>query len=226
MVEKCLLSNNFCLYFITTLHVIKTVFFLFFFLQFVCKNKKNLWKLTCRDFSNNIWWHIWSSVLDMFTSCRLTLQEVKTNVGRKWFNTFAEKLHVWVSIFVNLHSLLGLQYALWKRPTFYFENLFCFIVNQKLRVRRLLRPFFLLQNSSLMKKTLKCIKRTLPEIARYMIRLRCHASVFTKHNYRIMKKYSFIVCDKESEVWGYWMIRNICISHSWKTILDVILLLK
>ncbi|XP_058382178.1 two pore channel protein 2 isoform X3 [Diceros bicornis minor] len=48
-----------------------------------------------------------------------------------------------------------------------------------LRIRRLLRPFFLMQNSSMMKKTLKCVRRSLPEMASVLLLLALHLCVFT-----------------------------------------------
>ncbi|XP_059875437.1 two pore channel protein 2 [Delphinus delphis] len=53
------------------------------------------------------------------------------------------------------------------------------ICQEPVRVRRLLRPFFLMQNSSMMKKTLKCIRWSLPEMASVGLLLTTHLCLFT-----------------------------------------------
>ncbi|XP_078289912.1 two pore channel protein 2 isoform X3 [Panthera onca] len=53
------------------------------------------------------------------------------------------------------------------------------LCQEPLRIRRLFRPFFLMQNSSMMKKTLKCIRSSLPEMASVVLLLALHLCVFT-----------------------------------------------
>ncbi|KAL5011055.1 hypothetical protein ScPMuIL_013360 [Solemya velum] len=50
---------------------------------------------------------------------------------------------------------------------------------QHVRIRRMLRPFFLLHNSSLMKKTVNCLRRTVMEIISVLMLLALHLYVFT-----------------------------------------------
>ncbi|XP_046568015.1 LOW QUALITY PROTEIN: two pore channel protein 2-like [Haliotis rubra] len=51
--------------------------------------------------------------------------------------------------------------------------------HEYIRFRRILRPFFLLQNSTIMKKTVNCLRRTLPEVASVLALLGLHIYLFT-----------------------------------------------
>ncbi|XP_029438297.1 two pore calcium channel protein 2 isoform X2 [Rhinatrema bivittatum] len=73
----------------------------------------------------------------------------------------------------------------------------CFFCEERVRIRRLLRPFFLLQNSSLMKKTLKCIKRTLPELASVLLLLAVHLCLFTMFGMLLFARAKDAQVDKE-----------------------------
>ncbi|GAB1607575.1 two pore calcium channel protein 2-like [Argonauta hians] len=47
------------------------------------------------------------------------------------------------------------------------------------RVRRMLRPFFILQHSSLMKKIVNCLRRTVPEVFSILLMLAFHLYIFS-----------------------------------------------
>ncbi|KFO28307.1 Two pore calcium channel protein 2 [Fukomys damarensis] len=68
------------------------------------------------------------------------------------------------------------------------------LCQELLRMRRLLRPFFLLQNSSMMKKTLKCIRWSLPDMASVGLLLAIHLCIFTMFGMLL-----FTVGEKDTE---------------------------
>ncbi|KAF6040345.1 TPCN2 [Bugula neritina] len=51
--------------------------------------------------------------------------------------------------------------------------------SNKVRVRRMLRPFFVIQRSTMMKKVWNCLRRTFPDIASVLLLLLAHLYFFT-----------------------------------------------
>ncbi|XP_048767887.1 two pore channel protein 2-like isoform X2 [Ostrea edulis] len=54
-----------------------------------------------------------------------------------------------------------------------------FQCNEATRFRRIIRPFFIINYSSIMKKTVKCLQRTLPEVVSVLLLLGLHLFVFS-----------------------------------------------
>lgn len=61
-----------------------------------------------------------------------------------------------------------------------------------------MRPFFLIQCSSLMKKTIKCLKRTLPQIISVFVLVMIHLYFFTMIGMLIFPRYYIIYKDLNS----------------------------
>uniref|UniRef100_A0A6Q2ZK44 Ion transport domain-containing protein n=1 Tax=Esox lucius TaxID=8010 RepID=A0A6Q2ZK44_ESOLU len=73
--------------------------------------------------------------------------------------------------------------------------------DETVRIRKLLRPFYLLQNSSLMKKSLKCIKRTLPGITSVILLVILHLCLFTIFGMLLFAKRENLEEDMERELY-------------------------
>ncbi|XP_054827424.1 two pore channel protein 2 [Eublepharis macularius] len=73
----------------------------------------------------------------------------------------------------------------------------CLSCGETLRIRRILRPFFLLQNSSMMKKTLKSIKSTLSGMGSVGLLLGLHLFLFTMFGMLLFSRTQDSQLDKE-----------------------------
>lgn len=60
--------------------------------------------------------------------------------------------------------------------------------HELIRVRRIIRPFFILQHSSLMKKIVNCLRQTLPEVISILLLLGFHLYIFTLFGMLIFPK--------------------------------------
>ncbi|XP_048342425.1 two pore channel protein 2 isoform X2 [Sphaerodactylus townsendi] len=89
-------------------------------------------------------------------------------------------------------------------------SLFC---GTTVRIRRFLRPFFLLQNSSMMKKTLKSIKSTLTEMGGVGLLLVLHLCLFTMFGMLLFARTQDTQLEKEWK--GYFH----SLTDSWTTLL-------